>query len=138
MVILQQCLGKFGTVATSLKWIIAKKTQGKSLIEKLQSQQTTWAETMGNFVMAEQNLRFEINFNMEVFNVVDEAKLMEKLGYKLPEPIVCAALERERLFKDIVAINSMLSTYNNIMEQLTLPEARLYQTYIIICCLNLL
>lgn len=110
-------------MALTIKWLIAnKKDPIQSIEEQLRTQQTTWDQTMGDTIMAEVNLRFEISFNQEIFHVIKEAEFMELLGFSLPVEIRQAALQKDRVFRDNQQVIQMLKEYNDLLQTLSLPE----------------
>lgn len=114
---------QFKVQTTSIKWILQNKKNSIQTVEELlRSQQTTWDEMMGDAIMAELNLRFEINFNYDIFNVINEASFMELLGYTLPVDIRSSALQKDRVFRDTQEVITMLREYNDLLKTLSMSE----------------
>lgn len=107
-----------------------KKNPIQSIEDQLRTQQTTWDETMGETIMAEVNLRFEISFNNDIFHVIKEAEFMELLGFSLPLEIRQAALQKDRVFRDTQQVQNMLKEYNDLLETLSLPELYFFRHHL--------
>jgi len=85
----------------------------------------TWPEFMSGAILVECQLRFQINFNWEVFEVIREAELMEQLGFELPATIRDVGIQKNRLRADIDATTKMINQYNNILDTLDRADIQL-------------
>lgn len=54
----------------------------------------TWEELIGNGVLIELDLQFEVNFSSEIFDVIMEGQQFEKYGYEL-NPAIRIAIMRK-------------------------------------------
>lgn len=86
---------------------------------------TTWSEFMSGTILGECQLRFQLNFNWEVFEVIREAELMEHLGFELPTTLRDIGVQKNRLRLDIDATKKMIDQYNNIMDTLDKADIQL-------------
>lgn len=84
-----------------------------------------WPEFMRDAILVECQLRFEVNFDWEVFEVIREAELMEQLGFELPATIRDVGIQKNRLRADIDATTKMINQYNNILDTLDRADIQL-------------
>lgn len=82
-------------------------------------------EFMNDAILVECKLRFQVNFDWEVFEVIREAELMEQLGFELPATIRDVGIQKNRLRADIDATTKMISQYNNILDTLDRADIQL-------------
>lgn len=82
-------------------------------------------DLMSGAVLVECQLRFQLNFNWEVFQVIREAELMEQLGFELPATLRDVGVQKNRLRADIYATGKMVERYNNVLETLDRPDVQL-------------
>ncbi|CAL1680177.1 unnamed protein product [Lasius platythorax] len=85
----------------------------------------TWEEFMSGAILLECQLRFQVNFDWEVFEVIREAELMEQLGFELPATVRDIGIQKNRLRTDIDAIRKMIDQYNDILETLDKADVQL-------------
>ncbi|XP_070520949.1 dynein axonemal heavy chain 10 [Cardiocondyla obscurior] len=85
----------------------------------------TWPEFMSGAILIECQLRFEINFDWEVFKVIREAEVMEQLGFELPAIIRDVGIQKNRLRADIDITTKMISEYTNILDMLDKADIQL-------------
>ncbi|XP_028981786.1 dynein heavy chain 10, axonemal [Diachasma alloeum] len=90
----------------------------------------TWMEMMDGKIMIENQLRFEVNFDWEVFEIIHEAELLEYLGYALPEPVRDVGIQRDRLRGDIESAQTMIDEYNEIINKLDNADIKLLKNAI--------
>lgn len=79
------------------------------------------AEFTSDAILMECQLRFELNFDWEIFEVVREAELMEQLGFELPAALRDIGVQKNRMRTDIDVTEEMINQYNHILD--TLDEA---------------
>lgn len=84
-----------------------------------------WPEFMSGAILIECQLRFQVNFDWEVFEVIREAELMEQLGFELPATIRDVGIQKNRLRADIDVITKMISQYNAILDTLDKADIQL-------------
>lgn len=105
-----------------------------NFMQKLKfSKNLTWHEIMGNSILAEQNLHFALNINMQIFECIAGAETLEHLGFELPECVRFSALQKNNLCYNIEVVTKMLHGFNDIVKQLTVPQVIL----IFVCVLNM-
>ncbi|KYN03638.1 Dynein heavy chain 10, axonemal, partial [Cyphomyrmex costatus] len=80
---------------------------------------------MSGAILIECQLRFQINFDWEVFEVIREAELMEQLGFELPATIRDVGIQKNRLRADIDVTTKMIDQYNNILDTLDRADIQL-------------
>lgn len=85
----------------------------------------SWPEFMSGAILVECQLRFQVNFDWEVFEVIREAELMEQLGFELPVAIRDIGIQKNRLRADIDTTTKMISQYNNILDTLDRADMQL-------------
>lgn len=85
----------------------------------------TWPEFMSGAILIECQLRFQVNFDWEVFEVIREAELMEQLGFELPATIRDVGIQKNRLRADIDATTKMINQYNDILDTLDKADIQL-------------
>lgn len=74
--------------------------------------------------MSEHSVHFAENFNMQTYDCIAGAELMEYLGFPLPEEVSLTAIQKDRLHDDMIAVQQMLRAYNEIIHTLTIPQVR--------------
>lgn len=82
----------------------------------------TWGEFVKDSVLVEMRMKFTINFQEEVFDVISEAELMEYLGFRIPSVIKSVAIQKDRLHWDLLAVKKMVNEYNNALDSLNSAE----------------
>lgn len=85
----------------------------------------TWPEFMSGAILVECQLRFQVNFDWEVFEVIREAELMEQLGFELPATIRDVGIQKNRLRADIDVTTKMINQYNDILDMLDRADIQL-------------
>ncbi|KAG5320172.1 DYH10 protein, partial [Pseudoatta argentina] len=85
----------------------------------------TWPEFMSDAILIECQLRFQINFDWEIFEIIREAELMEQLGFELPATIRDVGIQKNRLRADIDVTSKMIDQYNNILDMLDREDIQL-------------
>jgi len=80
---------------------------------------------MSNAILIECQLRFQLNFNWEMFEVIREAELMEQLGFELPMILRDIGVQKNRLRADMYAIEKVVDRYNSMLETLEKADVQL-------------
>lgn len=99
-----------------------------SIYENLNDKQNTkitWMEIMDNKIMAEHQLKFYINFDSNIFDIIHEAELFEQMGFELPDVITEIGIQKNRLRSDIDVTETMINDYNRIMSNLESADVRI-------------
>ncbi|GAB1860436.1 Dynein heavy chain 10, axonemal [Camponotus japonicus] len=115
--------GKIDTRVSSLKEAGKSSTVSSDRYDT--RAKITWKEFMSGAILLECQLRFQINFDWEVFEVIREAELMEQLGFELPATIRDVGIQKTRLRTDLDAIEKMIEQYNNILKTLDKADVQL-------------
>lgn len=101
----------------------AKTTQAKFLLLASHQQRIpTWAELIGDQVLNEYNLQFEVNFPDQIFSTISEAQQFEKLGFRICPALRMSVLRKEQLFEDATAVQEMINSYNRTVRGLSLAK----------------
>lgn len=132
-----------GAVALTMKWVA--KGRAKSSIQIAQRTPTfgpspetqympagialTWGEMMRGSVLVEKDLCFETNRLHDIFAVIAEAELMEQLGFALEPTIRSVAVQKDRLYRDLEAVQNVIKEYTAVVESLSIVEARLTSSF---------
>ncbi|KAK2587900.1 hypothetical protein KPH14_003996 [Odynerus spinipes] len=88
---------------------------------------------MQDSLLIECQLRFEVNFNWEIFEIIrEQAELMEQLGYDLPHAVRKVGIQKDRLRTDIEAVEKMINEYNRIIDKLDKPDIMLLKNTLLI------
>lgn len=113
---------KLANVGQTVKWLVAPKP-ANIFMDKLKTQKNvTWMDLMGTDMMSEHNVYFDLNFNHLILSCFATGKLLEELGYEIPEIIRLGVMRREALRQDVTAVTDMLKNYNGIVQNLTTPQ----------------
>lgn len=121
---------KLGTVGHTMKWLVTTKPT-TNFMERLNSQKSyTWHDLMGMHIMSEHSVHFAENFNMQTYDCIAGAELMEYLGFPLPEEVSLTAIQKDRLYDDMIAVQQMLRAYNEIIHTLTIPQLNFLRNHI--------
>ncbi|KAJ2948630.1 hypothetical protein O0L34_g7885 [Tuta absoluta] len=96
-----------------------------SLLAKEGLTDVTWRDLTVHKLMAEYNLEFQPNFDKEIFQIILEAEVMEQLGYDLPANIRDVAMQKDRLYYELEALEFIIAKYNAGGTALTTAEVLL-------------
>ncbi|KAF7265371.1 hypothetical protein GWI33_021219 [Rhynchophorus ferrugineus] len=98
----------------------------QTLMDRVHSQKNlTWHEIMGPNIMSDFGLKFELNFDDNLWKFFKSVEMFELLKFSLPENIRLVAMRKEKVQKDVNAVIKMLRMYNNIVDNLTGPQMTL-------------
>jgi hypothetical protein len=92
----------------------------------------TWGEIMKGSVLIEKGLCFETNLSKDIFAIIGEAELMEQLGFTLEPTVRSVAVQKDRLHRDLEAVQNVIKEYNTIVESLTTAEVRFLMSCILV------
>lgn len=84
-----------------------------------------WSEFMSDTILVECQLRFQLNFDLEVFEVIREAELMEQLGFELPAALRDVGVQKNRLRANIDVTEKMINQYNSVVDALEKSDIQL-------------
>jgi len=87
---------------------------------------------MRGSVLVEKDLCFETNRLYDIFSIIAEAELMEQLGFALEPTIRSVAVQKDRLHRDVEAVQNVIKEYNAVVESLTIVEARLTNSFSVV------
>lgn len=85
----------------------------------------SWTEFMSGTILVECQLRFQLNFDLQVFEVIREAELMEQLGFELPAALREIGIQKNRLRADIDVTETMINQYNSVVDALEKSDLQL-------------
>jgi hypothetical protein len=132
-----------GAVALTMKWVAKGRgktpmqiaqispsfAQHSATFDILQGGNLTWGEIMKGSVLTEKGLCFATNLSKDVFTFIAEAELMEQLGFPLEPTMRSVAVRKDRLHRDLEAVQKVIKEYNAIVDSLTTAEARFFNSY---------
>ncbi|XP_057328415.1 dynein axonemal heavy chain 10-like isoform X2 [Microplitis mediator] len=81
-------------------------------------------------IMVEQQLCFQVNFDLKLFEIICEAEMLEQLGFELSTSIRDLGIQKDRLKVDIELIQTTIDQYNGIMTKLDVADVRLLKNMI--------
>jgi len=87
---------------------------------------------MRGSVLVEKDLCFETNRLHDIFAIIAEAELMEQLGFALEPTIRSVAVQKDRLHRDLEAVQNMIKENNEVVASLTIVEARLTTSSLVV------
>lgn len=94
-----------------------------TLMETFKSPKTkTWHEIMKTNILPEFNMFFQLNFDPDIYDCIAGAKLMAYLGFVLPENVVMAVVQKDKLYENTIEVEAMLKKYNDIVQGLSMPQ----------------
>jgi dynein heavy chain, axonemal len=70
---------------------------------------------------------YAVNLSKDLLTLIREAKLLDRMGYKVPEAAMSAALQEDTLNDYTARLNAMLERYHGALAALTPAEANLLQ-----------
>lgn len=79
---------------------------------------------MGNYIAADIGLQFEVNFDTNLWICFKSVEILETLQFTLPENIRMIAIRKEKIQRNVNAVETMVKMYNGIVEQLTESQVR--------------
>lgn len=85
---------------------------------------------MGNTILAEQGFHFSINLNMQIFECISGADILENMAFELPENIRFVAFQKNSFFTNIILINKMLTECNSIVQQLSVSQLNFLRDHV--------
>ncbi|GLH10284.1 Uncharacterized protein GBIM_15220 [Gryllus bimaculatus] len=81
-----------------------------------------WPSVMKSTILLEYNLRFDVNFNNDLLDTLEEAILMEDLGYSLPVYLHDIVVQKDNIALEHEKICKMVSSYNDLLSGLAKAE----------------
>lgn len=88
-------------------------------------QQALKESTKDRIALLEKKLRYEVDFMNELFEIIGEAKLLELMGFTIPDTIRDVGMQEDRLHVDLYLTQQMVKKYNIVLDKLTGPEVSL-------------
>ncbi|XP_055373636.1 dynein axonemal heavy chain 10 [Condylostylus longicornis] len=89
-----------------------------------------WRDMVGDSVLIEMEMHFQVNFSREIFDVMFEGQQFEHLGFQLPGALRTAIMRKQLLFEDFEAVTKIVDKYNSIIENLSLSEVDLLRDHL--------
>nr|XP_034835442.1 dynein heavy chain 10, axonemal [Maniola hyperantus] len=108
-----------------------KSPSSTSLLAKEGLTHVTWRDMTVHKLMQEYDLEFQPNFNKHVFQIIQEAELMEKLGFHLPSNIRDDSMQKSRLYYQLESLASVITKYNNLNKSLSPSETHLMKKHLL-------
>ncbi|KAL7022048.1 hypothetical protein ACKWTF_012111 [Chironomus riparius] len=100
-----------------------KISQAKLMTTASQQQKVpTWREIVGSSLLVEYELKFDVNFSQQIFDVMIEGQQFEFLGFTLNPVIRMAIMRKEQLSSDVEHVTRIVNEYNDIIEKLSSSE----------------
>lgn len=113
-----------GGLTVAMKWVAKGKAGSTDKCAKGDAPDTSPIVFNQDMMLIEQNLTFQQNFDPQLFDIIFEAELMEKLGYPLDDEIREVAVQKERLQIDLESIKQMLKRYEELLKNLNWPQVK--------------
>ncbi|PBC34043.1 Dynein heavy chain 10, axonemal [Apis cerana cerana] len=85
----------------------------------------TWTEFMSGSILIECQLRFQVNFDWNLFEIIHEAELMEQLGFELSPIVKDASIQKNRLRHDLDVMQKLIDQYNSMLEKMDKADIEL-------------
>ncbi|KAJ3039942.1 Dynein heavy chain 10, axonemal [Rhizophlyctis rosea] len=71
-----------------------------------------------------------VNFKSELRDIIKETKYLDRMNFMVPEAALNVALQEEKYYTFVENLNSMLTSYNTVLDSLDGAERKLLQTNI--------
>ncbi|KAJ8963302.1 hypothetical protein NQ318_018771 [Aromia moschata] len=85
----------------------------------------TWQEIIGDAVTIEMGLKFDLNFDDNLWSCFKSAEILESLSYSLPDSIRMVSFRKEKLQISVNAVHTMIKDYNSMISKFTHPQMHL-------------
>ncbi|KAJ8934453.1 hypothetical protein NQ314_013327, partial [Rhamnusium bicolor] len=96
------------------------------IMDRIHTQRNlTWHEIIGNHVLADLGLQFELNFDNNLWSCFKSVEIFESLKFSLPENIRLVAIRKEKLQHSVNAVYTMVKHYTDLVEKLSEPQMHL-------------
>ncbi|XP_076299609.1 dynein axonemal heavy chain 10-like [Lasioglossum baleicum] len=102
-----------------------KTSTVSSSLDKTAQPKQTWTDFMSGSLLIECKLRFEVNFNWDVFEIIQEAELMEQLGFSLSPAVKEVGIQKDRLREDVDILQRVVKKYNSMLDEMSKPDIQL-------------
>ncbi|XP_026670097.1 dynein heavy chain 10, axonemal [Ceratina calcarata] len=96
-----------------------------------QGTKITWTEFMSGSILVECRLRFEVNFDAKVFEIIHEAELMEQLGFELSPMVKDASIQKNRLRNDLEMMERVIDRYNRMIDKMDKADIQLMKNSLV-------
>ncbi|KOX73523.1 Dynein heavy chain 10, axonemal, partial [Melipona quadrifasciata] len=96
--------------------------------QAIQGTKITWAEFMSGSILVECQLRFQVNFDWDLFEIIHEitqAELMEQLGFELTPIVKEASVQKNRLRDDLEMMEKVIDQYNEMIDKMEKADIQL-------------
>jgi len=74
---------------------------------------------------------YSVNFSPELYTIICESKLLDSMGYPLPEVAMAVSLAEGTLSTHVARLQSMLDAYHATLATLTPVEANMFQVHLV-------
>ncbi|XP_060835127.1 uncharacterized protein LOC132918070 [Rhopalosiphum padi] len=72
-----------------------------------------------NQILYDSKLMFKTNFNDQVYELIEEAEMMENLGIVLPGEMQMLLAKKNSLLDDIMKVKNVVNTYNTFISSMS-------------------
>ncbi|CAH1165598.1 unnamed protein product [Phyllotreta striolata] len=88
------------------------------VLERMNQKNMTWNEIIGNHMAADLGLRFEVNFDENLWACFKSVELLETMKFVLPESLRMIAIQKEKTQWNLNAVTTMINMYIEIIERM--------------------
>lgn len=74
------------------------------------------------FLPLEKKIRYVVDFDREITEIITETKMMENLGFSVPEIARNVALQEDKYIQYVDGLKAMLKRYQNVLHSLDHAE----------------
>lgn len=76
----------------------------------------------------EKKIKYVVDFDPEITEIVTETKMMENLGFSVPEIARNVALQEDKYIQYVDGLKSMLKRYHKVLHSLDHAEVRAHNS----------
>ncbi|XP_049877279.1 dynein axonemal heavy chain 10 [Pectinophora gossypiella] len=102
-----------------------------SLLAKEGLTDVTWRDLTVHKLIQEYEIMFQTNFDKEIFQVMMEAEVLEQLGFDIPANIRDVAMQKDRLYYELEALEVVIGKYNDSASSLSPSETHLMKKHLL-------
>lgn len=82
----------------------------------------SWADFIGDDMLVEKNLGIRVNFDQRLMEILAEAELLDKFGFKLENKIRAFTEMKDSTYGKVDALNKMVKEYRAVINGLDQPQ----------------
>lgn len=79
-----------------------------------------------DFLFPEKKIKYVVDFDPEITEIVTETKMMENLGFSVPEIARNVALQEDKYIQYVDGLKRMLKRYHDVIHSLDQAEVPIY------------